>query len=48
MPLPDFDIHGDLPPGIQRASWTEVMGRFGEGAGQREACTRRLKLGKQK
>ena len=42
MPLPEFNANGDLPPGVHRASWTEVMGRFGGGAGQREICTRRL------
>jgi hypothetical protein len=42
MPLPDFNNDGDLPPGIHRAAWSEVMARFGGGAGQREACTRRL------
>jgi hypothetical protein len=42
MPLPDFNANGDLPPGVHRASWTEVMDRFGEKTGQREVCTRRL------
>jgi hypothetical protein len=42
MPLPDFNTNGDLPPGVHRASWPEVMERFGEKAGQREVCTRRL------
>ena len=42
MPLPEFNANGDLPPGVHRASWTEVMGRFGGGFGQREVCTRRL------
>ena len=42
MPLTDFDNNGDLPPGVHRAAWTEVMARFGEGSGQREVCTRRL------
>ena len=42
MPLPDFDNNGDLPPGVHRAAWTDVMARFGEGSGQREVCTRRL------
>lgn len=41
-PLPDFDSNGDLPPGVHRAAWTEVMGRFGGATGQREICTRRL------
>jgi hypothetical protein len=42
MPLPDFNANGDLPPGVHRASWIEVMGRFGGGAGQRDVCARRL------
>jgi hypothetical protein len=42
MPLPDFNTNGDLPPGVHRASWIEVMGHFGGGAGQRDVCTRRL------
>ena len=42
MPLPDFNANGDLPPAVHRAAWTEVMGRFGGGAGQRDVCTQRL------
>jgi hypothetical protein len=42
MPLPDFNPNGDLPPGVHRAAWTEVMGRFGGGASHRDVCTRRL------
>ena len=42
MPLPEFNANGDLPPGVHRASWSEVMGRFGGGVGQRDICTRRL------
>jgi len=26
MPLPEFNANGDLPPGVHRASWTEVRG----------------------
>jgi hypothetical protein len=42
MPLPDFNANGDMPPAVHRAAWTEVMGRFGGGAGQRDVCTQRL------
>jgi hypothetical protein len=42
MALPDFNIDGDLPPGVHRASWSEVMQRFGGGVDQRDVCTRRL------
>ena len=42
MPLPDFNTNGDLPPAVHRAAWTEVMERFGGGAGQRGVCTQRL------
>jgi hypothetical protein len=42
MLLRDFNANGDLPPGVHRAAWTEVVGRFGGAAGQRELCTRRL------
>ncbi|HEY5040972.1 MAG TPA: hypothetical protein VIK53_03135 [Verrucomicrobiae bacterium] len=41
MPLPDFNANGDLPPGVHRAAWTEVIVRFG-GGGQRDVCARRL------
>jgi hypothetical protein len=40
--LPDFNPAGDLPPGIHRATWTELVERFGAQTGQRAACTRRL------
>jgi hypothetical protein len=42
MPLPEFNNNGDLPPGVHRTSWSEVLQRFGVGVGQREVCTRRL------
>lgn len=42
MPLPDFNADSDLPPGVHRASWSEVLQRFGGGADQRDVCTRRL------
>jgi Family of unknown function (DUF6932) len=42
MPLPDFNTNGDLPPGVHRAAWSEVVGRFGGGTGQRNFCTRCL------
>ena len=36
MPLPEFNNNGDLPPGVHRTSWSEVLQRFGVGVGQRE------------
>jgi len=42
MALPDFNADGDLPPGVYRAAWSEVLRRFGCGVGQRDVCTRRL------
>ncbi len=42
MPLPDFGITGDLPPGIHRATRDEVLARFGAVGGQRGVCARRL------
>jgi hypothetical protein len=42
MSLPEFNTVGDLPPGIHRAPFQEVLKRFGGEAGKREACTRRL------
>ena len=42
MPLPNFNAEGDLPAGVYRASWNEILRRFGGGAGQRDICTRRL------
>jgi hypothetical protein len=42
MPLPPFNAAGDLPPGVHRAEWGEVLRRYGAETGQRGACTRRL------
>ncbi|MBE0541129.1 MAG: hypothetical protein IH623_07070 [Verrucomicrobia bacterium] len=42
MSLPEFTISGDLPPGVHRASWGELLERFGAGGDQRKACTWRL------
>ena len=42
MPLPDFTADGDLPPGVHRATWNEVLERFGGEVGSRIVCTRRL------
>jgi hypothetical protein len=42
MPLPAFDIRGDLPVGIHPAPLTEVLDRFGHGTPQRELVTTRL------
>ena len=42
MPLPDFNASGDLPSGVHRASWNEILRRFGGGGGQRDICTRHL------
>ena len=42
MPLPELDTHGDLPPGVHRASLDEVLNRFGHGTPQRGLVTARL------
>jgi hypothetical protein len=42
VPLPDFNSEGDLPPGVHRASLTEVLQRFGQGSTQRRAVANRL------
>lgn len=42
MPLPAFDHRGDLPGGIHRATFAEVVARFGSGTPQRELVTSRL------
>lgn len=41
--LPDFDIHGNLPPGIHEAAWTDIVERFG-GTPWREHLLAGLKL----
>ncbi len=42
MPLPAFDVHGDLPVGVYPATLAEVIERFGHGTRQRELVTSRL------
>ena len=42
MPLPPFNAHGDLPPGIHRATLAEVLERFGSGSPQRMLVGLRL------
>jgi hypothetical protein len=42
MPLPAFDIRGDLPVGVHQATLTEVLARFDHGTPQRELVTTRL------
>lgn len=27
--IPEFEVSGNLPPGVYQASWAEVVGRFG-------------------
>lgn len=29
MPIPDFDVHGNLPPGEHQVSWAEFVAKFG-------------------
>jgi hypothetical protein len=43
MPLPEFSEIGDLPPGIHRASFSEIVARFGSGTDQRTEVTKRLR-----
>jgi len=42
MPLPGFNAVGDLPPGVYRVTWDEILHRLGGGSDRRIACTRRL------
>jgi hypothetical protein len=42
MALPPFNEDGDLPPGIHRATLTEVLMHFGQGSVQRRAVANRL------
>jgi len=42
MALPDFNLSGDLPPGVHRATLNEMVRRFGTAGGQRGVCTLRL------
>jgi hypothetical protein len=44
MPLPEFNAHGDLPPGVHRARMEEVVARFGGPGAARRRCTRNLTL----
>ena len=39
---PEFDEHGDMPPGIHLAMLAEVVAHFGSGTPQRQRVTRRL------
>jgi hypothetical protein len=40
--FPDFNEHGDLPPGIYQGTLEEVMTRFGRGTPQRVIMAQRL------
>ena len=40
--LPAFNEQGDLPPGVHRATLSEVLERFGQGTIQRRAVADRL------
>src|SRR4051812_26157680 len=42
MALPDFDVRGDLPIAIHRATLDEVVARFGRAPAQRREVTFRL------
>jgi hypothetical protein len=42
LPLPGFTITGDLPPGVHRATLTEVLQRFGAGTHRRQLIALRL------
>ncbi len=41
-PLPAFNEEGDLPPGVHRATLSDVLQRFGQGTAQRRAVADRL------
>jgi hypothetical protein len=41
-PLPAFNEEGDLPPGVHRATLSEVLELFGKGAAQRFSVADRL------
>lgn len=43
MPLPPFNEEGDLPVGIHRVNFDEVVQRFGRGSAKRIEVTRRLR-----
>jgi len=42
VPLPPFTASGDLPPGVYRATLSEVLERFGSGSPQRKMIGLRL------
>ena len=42
MPLPEFNLRGDLPEGIYSATLEEVIARFGAGT-QRQMVSERLR-----
>ena len=42
MPLPKFNSLGDLPEGVYRATFDEMLARFGQGSLQRQLVTARL------
>jgi hypothetical protein len=42
LALPDFNDAGDLPPGVYRATFREILVRFGHGSIQRCAVADRL------
>jgi hypothetical protein len=33
--IPEFDDHGNLPPGVHRATWEEIMARYATNAHRR-------------
>ena len=43
MPLPAFDSRGDLPEGVYKAAFDEVVAHFGHGTPQRQLVTARLR-----
>ena len=42
MPLPEFNHLGDLPEGVHKATFAEVLKRFGGGPSQRQLVTERF------
>jgi hypothetical protein len=42
MPLPDFDVSGDLPADVYRVTLKEVIQRFSSVSGSRGVCALRL------
>ena len=43
MPLPNLNHEGELPEGIHKATFSEVVANFGGGTRQRELVTERLR-----